>query len=451
MSLLDKTRRIERLQFFDGMRLFGDDLKGLEAFNREMREFHNSSLHPWGLGNGFAVYGKRGDREVTIGAGYAIDKDGHEIVLPQERKEPVPPVAGEPDGSPVVYDLVVSYPEDDQLEEAETRAGICDARGVTRLREEPIFCWVRYKRTENNQYVAVDPRLGAEIESGVRLVLARVEVQNCQLKKDISLAERRNARPAKGPHISCNAFAPAPWEPYWLLDLDDLIELLVSLFERVESPEIEETPTPLVSRLGLESLPLILRFVSPLSPFVLPIGIQAQVDTRLGSFRGVPGYFTRIAGTRVLDLQLVALAEYLKLIDRATLDVKIMQVLDGLGPVRLYTEGLPTVSDPHVAQFQFQASVILQFLLPPSSSMTQRALETAGDLTPFQILREHVEQQIQKHPVMEMIRNCNQANKAERKKCLKEAAREAIRTVEDAFIKFLIPADWEIIWMGIEE
>lgn len=450
MSVLNKTRMIERLQFFDGMRLFGEDLQGLEAFTREMRWLHNRSLHQPGIGNGFAVHGLRGDREVTIGEGYAIDNEGHEIVLPQGRKEPVPPVAGEPDGSPVVYDLVVSYPADELLEEAETRAGICDSRGVIRLREEPLFCWVRYKRTETNQYVAVDPRLGAEIESGMRLVLARVEVQNCQLKKDISLAERRNARPAKGPHISCDAFVPAPWEPYWLLDLDDLIALLVSLFDQ-RQPRGDESPGFLRSRLSFSSIGGLFQVFSPFTPLVLPLGIQAQVDTRTGGFHSAPSYFTHIAGSRILDLDLVSLAEYLELIDRATLDTAVMQWLDNFGPVRLFVDGLPTLLNPLTARFQFQSPVILQLLLPPSTSVLQGIEDGVEFPQPFNILRAHVAGQIQKHPLMVMIKNCDGQNEQDRKKCLEDAAREALRIVEDVFIKFMVPPDWEINWMGIEE
>ena len=44
MSILDQTRFIERQQFFNGQRLFKDDLQTLEAFNREMRWLHNPSV-----------------------------------------------------------------------------------------------------------------------------------------------------------------------------------------------------------------------------------------------------------------------------------------------------------------------------------------------------------------------------------------------------------------------
>ena len=66
MAVLDMTRFVERLRYFDGQRLFADDLQGVEAFNREMRWLHNRSLHQPGIGSGLAVAGRRGDREVRI-------------------------------------------------------------------------------------------------------------------------------------------------------------------------------------------------------------------------------------------------------------------------------------------------------------------------------------------------------------------------------------------------
>lgn len=83
MAIFDETRVVERLQFFNGQRLFASDLQGIEAFNREMRWLHNQSLHQPGIGNGFTVSGQKGDRQVSIGAGYAIDARRREIVLTQ--------------------------------------------------------------------------------------------------------------------------------------------------------------------------------------------------------------------------------------------------------------------------------------------------------------------------------------------------------------------------------
>src|SRR6266851_3125096 len=180
MAFLDETQTVERLQFFDGMRLFAPDLQGLEAFNREMRWLHNRSLHQPGIGNGFAVRGHKGDREVHVGPGYALDYLGREIVLMRDHDEPIPPIAAGEDGQPVDYDLAISYPEDKELAEVETRAGVCEGRGATRLREQPDFAWVRLRRNSQNGLSAADPILGHDVQVGRRIIVARVEIIQCK-------------------------------------------------------------------------------------------------------------------------------------------------------------------------------------------------------------------------------------------------------------------------------
>lgn len=212
MITLDQTRFVERLHFFNGQRLTATDLQGIEAFNREMRWLHNRSLHQPGIGNGFAVRGNKGDREVWIGPGYALDALGREIVLTQPMSRQVPPVANDDDGKPVAFDLAVRYPDDADLEEAETRAGICDTHGVVRLREEPIFCWVRLRRNGQGQLLVQDAKQGKAIQDGMLITLARVEVFNCQLHGFVSIAERRDARPSCLPYLACGMVKPEPWE-----------------------------------------------------------------------------------------------------------------------------------------------------------------------------------------------------------------------------------------------
>jgi len=203
MDLFDQFRSVERLRFFNGQPLFATDLDGIADFNSAMRWLHNRSLHQPGIGNGFAVSGKKGDREVAVQPGYALDRDGHEIVLLDTDVEPVPPVAAERDGTAVFFDLTVSYPSDDELEEAETRDGICVLRGVVRLRERPVFCWVRLERDVTGRLKPVDAAQGADIDAGVKITLARAQVRNCQLDVDLSILERRNARPPVRPHVAC--------------------------------------------------------------------------------------------------------------------------------------------------------------------------------------------------------------------------------------------------------
>lgn len=240
MGILDETGFIERLSFFNGQRLFASDLQGVEAFHREMRWLHNKSLHQPGIGAGFAVTGKRDDREVRVGPGYAIDSQGREIVLTRERVQPIPTVASETDGKSIVFDLAVSYPGDELLEATESREGICLRRGVVRLREEPVLCWIRLHRDTTRDRLVPEPDFARGIEDGLWIVLARIEVLQCRLRQDVSLAERPNARPDCRPYIACGHQA-VDWEE------DDFNKLLYHLTGDIDTSSAGFLTTPCYS------------------------------------------------------------------------------------------------------------------------------------------------------------------------------------------------------------
>jgi hypothetical protein len=209
MAIIGTARFTERIKFFDGQQLFASDLQDLEQFNREMRWLHNQSLHQAGVASGYAVAGNKNDREVMIEPGYALDNRGREIVLTQPMVLQVPPVANDGKGNPVYYDLTVSYPADALLKETETRDGVCVSRSAVRLREQPVFCWVELVATgssTNPNGLAADyqPKIDAlrnDLESGARIRLARAEVLNCTLNQPLSVAQRRNAKPAAQPFL----------------------------------------------------------------------------------------------------------------------------------------------------------------------------------------------------------------------------------------------------------
>ena len=268
MPIIGSTQFLERIQFFNGERLFASDLQALETFNREMRQLHNQSLHQAGVGSGFQVLGNVGDRQVTVAPGYAIDSCGREIILTENQVLPIPPVADNGSGGSVFYDLTVSYPDDTDLKPSETRAGICLPTGVIRLREEPVFCWVKLSDDPTNRQ-PVDTRLKTRINSGLFLVLAQVEIFNCQLKQPVSTVPRRNARPAKQPRVACGAFAPA------VKDWD-------------------------VQALGGASLPVTVTLSASSPPLTFPsVRMVAMVDTRSGQFQATPSYMVRLSGQRV--------------------------------------------------------------------------------------------------------------------------------------------------------
>jgi hypothetical protein len=204
MAIIGGTQFLERLQFFNGQRLFAQDLQTLDSFNREMRWLHNQSLHQPGVGSGYGVAGNKGDRQVVVTPGYAIDSCGREIVLTEQHVEPVPPVAGDAAGSPVFYDLTVSYPNDSDLVESQTRQGVCSPQGAVRLREAPNFCWIEL----GANLQPVDAQLKVEVQSNMRIVLARAQIKNCQLYQPLSTAQRRNARQSTRPHIACGSAGP---------------------------------------------------------------------------------------------------------------------------------------------------------------------------------------------------------------------------------------------------
>jgi hypothetical protein len=260
MSIIASKRFLERMRFFNGERLFASDLQELESFNREMRWLHNQSLHQAGVGSGFEVLGGVGDRQVTVAPGYAIDCCGREIIQTELQTLPIPPVADNSSGGSVFYDLTVSYPDDSELKPSETRVGLCMTSGVIRLREEPVFCWVQLSDDPTNRQ-PVDARLKARIKSGLFLVLAQIEIFNCQLKQPVSTVPRRNARPARQPRIACGVERNPNW-----------------------SRQALGSPAP-----GNNAI-------------AVPFGTDmytGKVDTSAGGFQSTPLYQARLAGPRI--------------------------------------------------------------------------------------------------------------------------------------------------------
>jgi len=255
MSILTEDPMLERLLFFTGQRLYASDVQAIEEHNRRMRWLHNQSLHQPGIGRGFAVTGEIGDREVTVGAGYAVDSIGREIVLTQQQVIPVPPVADDGYGNPVIYDLTVRYPGDELLEEVETRAGICLPRDAVRLREQPIFCWVELDR---QSLQPKDTELKDDVRNGLRTIIMRAEIQNYRLYGRISIAQRRDVRPEKGAYISAGKTKTESTN-----------------WEEIERKEVQTGVTELLL-------------------------LKTSVDTSIAHFEVAPHYSARIEGERIV-------------------------------------------------------------------------------------------------------------------------------------------------------
>jgi len=256
-SQIGSTRYLERVQFFNGERLFASDLQTLEEFQREMRWLHNKSLHQPGVASGFAVAGQKGDRQVTVQPGYAIDSSGREIVLTQTDIEAVPPVADDGAGNPVTFYLTVSYPS--TLVEAQSQQPDCasDPPGAVRLSEVPVFCWVRLNSSASSDLLT-------QVESGQRILLATAQVFNCQLYQPISIAQRTNAKPAVHPYIY-SATVDLPW-------VKDQVTFQPTAFG-VQLLTVAQAPQK---------------------------GTAPIVDTTAGGFLTTPSYFVNLIGNRTI-------------------------------------------------------------------------------------------------------------------------------------------------------
>ena len=193
---------LDRVAFFDGQRLAADDLNDAAAVQRALRWLHNRGLHGWGIGLGYAVSGEKGDRQVQIGPGYAIDCLGREIILAEPVTKPVPARAGDAKGDPVRFLLVAAFPDDTDLTVLERRAGECGTDGATRLRDQAELYW----KAQGEQAVA----------EGMEIVLAQAMVQNCALAAPLSLEQRRSARPPLQPYVAAGetVAAATPWETW---------------------------------------------------------------------------------------------------------------------------------------------------------------------------------------------------------------------------------------------
>jgi hypothetical protein len=123
---------------------------------------------------------------------------------------------------------------------------------VVRLREEPVFCWVRL-RFQDNRFTAENVKLRKQIEEGTRLALARVEIRDCQLLQRPSVAQRRSARPSAQPYIACGETTSGIWSD-WIIN-------------------------------------------------TVKVGITANVNTSQAGFLTTPCYSARIDGNRVVSIQ----------------------------------------------------------------------------------------------------------------------------------------------------
>ena len=177
---------LERVAFFSGQSLGASDLTALQRWQRELRWLHNRSLHAWGVAEGLAASGRRGDTRVTVEPGYGVDALGRELLLAEAQQIDVPAVAGATGGGAAVYYLVAAYVPDDRQSAIETRDGVCHPGGAVRLADDPRLSW----------------RKPEEVEDGRELVLAKARVRQCRLDRDLDSTVRREAKVSLQPYVA---------------------------------------------------------------------------------------------------------------------------------------------------------------------------------------------------------------------------------------------------------
>lgn len=291
----------ERPLYFAGQVLSAEHLTAAQDVDAGLRHLHHRMLHGWGIASGLGVTGRRGDTSVHLGAGYALDSTGRELVVPMPVTAPVPPVASGPDGQPLGFALVVRWAEDEEALVVD-RPGACGTEGAVRRSDAPQLVWL-------------DP---VAVRVGHDIVLAVVRVQDCALASVPELTTRRLLNPPPTPYAASGRTPPddtawqvrlggnnVPWAvvaevdtseagfgdtPAYLARLDGL-----RLLDAVLSPS--GRPTLLDGTPYVEAAePGRFRCVVPLHPGTA-LGDGSQVDVNPSAVLGAPGLVALLAST----------------------------------------------------------------------------------------------------------------------------------------------------------
>ena len=116
-----------------------------------------------------------------------------------------------------------------------------------------MFCWVLIGADGQ----PTDPVLKDQMAGASMIRLARAKILECKLYSDISIAERRNARPSPQPYIACGVADNVKWA--------------ISAHPPLTSGEVT--------------------FARSLGSF-----LTADIDTKSAGFRTTPCYFVEIRG-----------------------------------------------------------------------------------------------------------------------------------------------------------
>ena len=137
---------VKRLKYFTHQFLREQDFEAEQAYHIAMRRLHNRYVHGWGVVQGLEVR-KRGDREITVEPGVAIDAEGKEIVL----SNPVVRDLSSFDRNSHTY-IAIGYEETWEDSDRYSSGGI---EGYTRVTESPQVVEKRHEPARDGLMVTL--------------------------------------------------------------------------------------------------------------------------------------------------------------------------------------------------------------------------------------------------------------------------------------------------------
>ena len=157
---------IKRVHYFDHQFLREADFTDEQDYHLGMRRRHNRFLHTWGIADGLMAEFETGASAITVRQGEAIDSQGREIVLTEDRSV-------ELSGFPADAAVNVTIAYDEQQTDPTNETGV---EGNRRWSEEP--------RIDASESDPTDP--------GLTLVLARVSRSGTTVTA-LDFSQRRSA------------------------------------------------------------------------------------------------------------------------------------------------------------------------------------------------------------------------------------------------------------------
>jgi len=160
---------IKRLKYFTHQFLREQDFEAEQHYHIAMRRLHNRSVHGWGVVEGLAVR-KRGENEVTIEAGMAIDGEGREIIL----TTPITRDLSSFERNSHTY-ITIAYGESWDDSDRYSSGGI---EGYTRITESPLISEKKKEPARDGSVVTLarvrineNGHVHEEIETNLRTVV----------------------------------------------------------------------------------------------------------------------------------------------------------------------------------------------------------------------------------------------------------------------------------------